>query len=89
LTKISHNFFYSHEGALFDEENNSKYIIGVLSASGSKCRSHVPTLFAFVPSKVAWMRSYLEEYEKEKGNESILMRLIHAEGHPRISFIAN
>ncbi len=57
-------------GGLVYEVGTSRYIVGVLSASGSKCYSHVPSLFAFVGPNLAWIKRQLERDENEEANQS-------------------
>ncbi len=39
-----------------------------MSAGGLRCRSHVPTLFAYVVQNLAWIRKQLGEIESTIGN---------------------
>jgi hypothetical protein len=59
------------KGGLIYKVNNSNYIVGVLSASSSRCYSHITSLFAFIPPNLAWIRGQLEADERERGNPTI------------------
>jgi hypothetical protein len=57
-------------GGLIHEENNQKFIIGVLSAGGVRCYSHFQSLFAFVPPNVEWIRGHLDQDVLDRENQS-------------------